>query len=115
MSSDQEIIKDLYAKVNNVNKEISDIKIILAKQEVILDEHIRRTELAEKAIEKNEIAVNKAIDLNTIALKEMRKELNDEISPLKTEMTKVAGMIKLLGAIVVIISLGLQIANFFIK
>jgi predicted nucleic acid-binding Zn-ribbon protein len=36
---------------NNINKELSEIKIILAKQEAQLEYHIKRTDIAEKNLE----------------------------------------------------------------
>jgi wobble nucleotide-excising tRNase len=112
---DSEITKDLYNKINNINSEISDIKVILAKQEVSLSEHIRRTEIAERAIEKNETALNKSIDRNTLALKEMHKEFNKEMAPVKQEIAKVHGMMKLIGIIIAVGSFGIQILQFFIN
>lgn len=109
---DNEIIKDIYQKINELNSELSEIKIILARQEISLSEHIRRTEIAEKSIEKNEKALNKAIELNTSALKEIQREFKDEMAPVKQEVAKLEGMIKLIGIVIALGSLGIQILNF---
>jgi hypothetical protein len=36
---------------NNINKEITEIKVILAKQEAQLEYHIKRTDIAEKNLD----------------------------------------------------------------
>lgn len=43
--------KDISENFSSINKHIANIDVTQAKQNVVLEEHIRRTELAEKSIE----------------------------------------------------------------
>ncbi|MEM4379360.1 MAG: hypothetical protein QXL01_01555 [Thermoplasmatales archaeon] len=104
MSSDKEVIKDLYDKVDHINATLSDMKVTQAKQQVILEEHIRRTTINEQATA-----------INAQAIVDVHKELIEQISPLKTEMAKLSGMIKLLGGMVAVGSLIIQLAQLFMS
>ena len=48
-------------KLDKIESHLSKIDITLAKQQVSLDEHIKRTNLLEDEVERNKAVINKAI------------------------------------------------------
>lgn len=46
--ADIELLEKIYTKVEKIAEDQSDMKIIMAKQEISLEEHIKRTSLAEE-------------------------------------------------------------------
>lgn len=73
MSDD--ILKDIQTKVNKISDDMTDIKITSAKQQVSLDEHVRRTELLEKG----------------------QEILFGEMVPIKAHINQMSGVLKFLG------------------
>lgn len=51
---------DIRHKLNNIDKNIGEINVTLAKQSVLLDEHIKRTNLLEAQVQVNSKAVSEA-------------------------------------------------------
>jgi len=72
-------IKDTFQTIidiqNNINKELAEIKVILAKQEAQLEYHIKRTDIAEENIEILKKELN-PIKQNIEALKIIIKSLS---------------------------------------
>ena len=71
------------SKLDHVVNEITDIKIIITKQEENIRHHIYRTDLAEKSIE----------------------ALRDDLKPVETHVKNVEGALKLLGALSVVVTI----------
>lgn len=74
----------LFEILDKISEDISELKIITAKQEENLKEHIRRTELAEENLQL----------------------LRQEMQPLKEHVVAINGVLKVIGVISVIIGSG---------
>ncbi len=74
-------------KIDRISNKIETINITLVKQESNLQEHMRRTDIAEA----------------NLAL------LKEELSPIKTHISKVEGGLKLIGIIGILVSMILGI------
>lgn len=99
--SDKELIKDLMGKVDNINDSMTDMKITLAKQEVSLTDHMRRTVINEKATA-----------VNAQAIVEVHKELIDKLTPIQAEIAKVTTIVKFLGGLIAVGTLVIQVLEF---
>lgn len=71
-------MNNIYDKIDKINDNVTEIKIVLAKQHVVLEEHIKRTLQNEVAIE----------------------GLFQELKPIKTHVGMVNLIFKILGIIV---------------
>jgi chromosome segregation ATPase len=67
----------LNEKLDSIEREVVEIKLILVKQEENIRHHIRRTDLAEESL----------------------KELREQIKPIEKHVQHVEGALKLLGGI----------------
>lgn len=74
-------LERIYETLDKIDNDLTDLKIISAKQEENIKEHIRRTELAEENL--------------TL--------LRQEIEPLKHHVIVINGILRVIGAISVII------------
>lgn len=90
---DNDDVKRLFIKLDKIDDRLdtidgrlSSIDVTQAKQEIHLEEHIRRTALAEHNIEANRIKQENDI-----------KSVKNEIKPLQRSRTMVVGCLKLLG------------------
>lgn len=83
MKNNDDIINRLLDTQESIASDITEIKVILAKQEVSLDTHIKRTNLAEE----------------NIAL------VREELEPVKDHVKMVNNIFKLIGFISVIITI----------
>lgn len=79
----KDFLDNISRKQDNIGSDIVEIKIVQAKQQISLDEHIRRSEALERAQEK----------------------LFNELEPIKTHVSRVDGAIKFIGIVSVIISI----------
>ena len=77
----KEELKELNAKLEKVSDRLSSIDITLAKQEVNLEDHIRRTEIAEERL----------------------GHMEGILIPLQKHANQIDGGLKLLGAIVTVL------------
>jgi hypothetical protein len=71
----------IYEVLDKISDDVSELKVTSAKQEENLKEHIRRTELAEENLE----------------------ILRTEIQPLKEHVIVINGILKIVGAVSVIV------------
>lgn len=71
----------IYEVLDKIGEDISELKITAAKQEENLKEHIRRTDIAEENLEL----------------------IRKEIQPLKEHVIVINGVLKIIGAISIII------------
>lgn len=74
-------LERIYETLDKIDNDLTDLKIISAKQEENIKEHIRRTELAEENL--------------TL--------LRQEIEPLKQHVIVINGILRVIGAVSVII------------
>ena len=74
---DKDFLEKFYQKIEHIEKEMTDIKITIAKQEQNLAHHIYRTELAE----------------NNLDL------LRSQIKPIENHVKYVEGILKFIGLI----------------
>lgn len=81
MSNDINIVKELFDKLESIDKSVDSINVILAVQAEQLKEHIKRSNELEKYV----------------------AELEESIEPLKTHVNRVNGLILLLGGIFALI------------
>jgi len=72
----------LNEKLESIEREVVEIKLILVKQEENIRHHIRRTDLAEENL----------------------KELRDQIKPIERHVQHVEGALKVLGGISVFVA-----------
>jgi chromosome segregation ATPase len=72
----------LNEKLDSIEREVVEIKLILVKQEENIRHHIRRTDLAEENL----------------------KELREQIRPIEKHVQHVEGALKLLGGISVFVA-----------
>jgi Na+/phosphate symporter len=77
-------IEKLHDKVDDIQKNISEINVTLAKQAVSLEEHIRRT-----------------------------KNLEDRVEPIETHVKGVAGIIKFFSILATIATIAEVLSVFF--
>jgi len=89
----EEVITRIFDQLDEIKKDIAQINVILAKQSVVLEDHTRRS-LANE----NEIKL-------------VEKQLVDEVSPIKTEMAKLTGMIKLVAGVITVVAVVAQVAQ----
>lgn len=81
----------IYEVLDKISEDVSDLKVTSAKQEENLKEHIRRTEIAEENL-----------DL-----------IRKEIEPLKEHVIVINGVLKIIGAISVIVGSTVGIVRIF--
>lgn len=79
----KEILLKILDKQEDFNKEIATVKIILARQEENLEEHMRRTQLNEENLEL----------------------LRSELKPVQRHVDMINGVLKLIGGIAVVVSI----------
>lgn len=82
--ADNDLLEKLYNKQEKMSDDMSDIKVILGKQEENIAHHIKRTDLLEESI----------------------SLLKDELTPVKQHVHRVEGALKLLGTIGVLATVG---------
>lgn len=87
----EEVITRIFDQLDDIKKDVSSINVTLAKQEVTLDEHIRRTAL------------------NETHIATVETELKQEISPLKVEIAKFTGMLKISVGIISVIAVAAEV------
>ena len=87
MPFDKELLERFYDKQEQMAKDLSDIKVILAKQEENLKLHIYRTELAEQNIEL----------------------LREQLKPIENHVKIISGITKIIAAISIIVGITLGI------
>lgn len=75
--------KRVLDKLDEMGKHLNSIDVTLAKQEVNLDNHIRRTDLAEESI----------------------SLIRDEIKPIKKHIHMMEGALKLIGVLSLVVGL----------
>lgn len=59
---EQEMLLKIDTKIDEIKEKLSDHEIILAKQEANIQEHMRRTEVSEKRLEKFEQDVKPVLE-----------------------------------------------------
>ena len=59
---EQEMLLKIDTKIDEIKEKLSDHEIILAKQEANIQEHMRRTEVSEKRLEKFEEEVKPILE-----------------------------------------------------
>jgi hypothetical protein len=96
-SNDDDLKTVMYDDIRGIKRDVSNINVILARQEAVLAEHIRRTNLNESHI----LTVEKSI--------------KEDIDPLKEEVAKIGTGIKLLTGLVVFCAAVAQIIQIFMK
>lgn len=74
---ENDILGKIYNKVEKISDDMGELKVTSAKQQVSLDEHVRRTDLLEKQTE----------------------ILFSEIKPLKEHVIQVSGIFKFLAGL----------------
>jgi chromosome segregation ATPase len=89
--TDKKLLEKLDEKLDKVEERLSAIDITLAKNTQSLDEHIRRTELAEEAI---------------IIIK-------DELKPIQKHVTQVHTVLQAIGFISILVSIVVGIVKIF--
>lgn len=82
-------------KQDQISQEITEIKVILGRQEVSLNEHIRRTDLAEKAIELNKL------------------NFSEQLEPIQKHVALVDSFFKICGGAAVLIGIIVGILKIF--
>jgi hypothetical protein len=81
--TDRKLLEKLDEKLDKVEERLGSIDITLAKNTQSLDEHIRRTELAEEAI----------------------GFIKDELKPIQKHVTQVHTILQAIGFIAVVVSI----------
>jgi len=84
-----ELLEKLYEKHSEVVDEIKEVKVILARQDLQLAEHIRRTELLEEGLEL----------------------VRNDIKPLQKHIDYINGGLKLLGLLSLIAGIAVSIVQ----
>ena len=87
------LLERILDRIDNLVNEMSEIKVILAKQEAAIEEHIYRTNLLEESVE----------------------ALRKEVEPVKKHVTYVEIALKLVGGIAVLVGLFESIKSLFGK
>lgn len=72
---EDDILKKIESKIDKIADDLVEIKIVQVKEQVSLDEHIRRTELLEYA----------------------QEEIFEELKPIKMHIGQVNGAFKVIG------------------
>lgn len=72
-----ELFKNISDKLDKISDDMTDIKVTIAKQQVSLDDHIKRTNMLEESVE----------------------FLYDEIKPIKLHVSQVSAILKFLGIV----------------
>ena len=98
----EEILTKLDTKVDKLDTRLDTIDITLAKHEANLNEHMRRTNIAEENI-----------DLLRADTKQSFKEQSEEIKPLTKHVQRVEGFFKLLGIIASIVGVCTGLLSLF--
>jgi len=89
----EEVITRIFDKLDEITKDMSEINVTLAKQSVVLEDHTRRSLT------------------NEAEIKLVEKKLVEEVSPIKTEMAKLTGMIKLVAGVIAVVAVVAQVAQ----
>lgn len=89
-----EVYDRLLAKQDQMSDDIAEIKVILARQEESLRHHIRRTELAEEAI-----------DINRQQLDASLKQLDIDLLPVKKHVDLVNAGFKIVSGLGVLVAI----------
>jgi chromosome segregation ATPase len=89
--TDKKLLEKLDEKLDKVEERLNNIDITLAKNTQSLDEHIRRTELAEEAI---------------VIIK-------DELKPIQKHVTQVHTILQAIGFISILVSIVAGIVKIF--
>lgn len=84
-----ELLKKISDQQDKLIENVNEIKIIQARQEVILKEHIRRTELLEEA----------------------QNNTNEELEPIKSDILQLRGALKLFGLLSVLVAIAVGIKS----
>lgn len=71
----------IFQSLDKISEDISDLKVVVGKQEENIKEHMRRTEIAEE----------------NLAL------IREEIEPLKNHIVVINGVLKIVGIVAIII------------
>ena len=71
----------IFQSLDKISEDISDLKVVVGKQEENIKEHMRRTEIAEE----------------NLAL------IREEIEPLKNHVVVINGVLKIVGIVAIII------------
>lgn len=82
---------DINQKLEVIEREIVEIKLILVRQEENIRHHIRRTDLAEENL----------------------KELRNQLKPIETHVRHVEGALKVFGFISVLVAVAVSIIQLF--
>jgi len=91
--ADKDLLEKLYDKQEKMSEDMSDIKVILGKQEENIAHHIKRTDLLEENI----------------------KLLKEEISPVKEHVHRAEGALKLIGTLGVLATVGKFLYELLVK
>lgn len=84
---DKSLLQLLLDSQSKMSEDITDIKVILAKQEQNIEHHVKRTDLAEE---------------NTELL---RKQMITELRPLKSHVTFINNILKVIGGLGFLVSI----------
>lgn len=76
----QNLLNRIMDRLTDHTETLNDIKVVQAEQKVVLDEHIRRTELNEQALD----------------------VLKDELKPLQKKEAMVDGVLRFLGGLAIL-------------
>jgi len=93
-------ISNIGEDVDDMRKSINSLSITAGKQQVILEEHIRRTEVNEQALKLMEEGHERELD-----------NLNSRVLPLEKHTAMWAGAAKVGAVLVAIITLAITIYN----
>lgn len=93
MSDSNDLLIKIFDKVERIDDKVAAIDITTARQQVTLDEHIKRTEILEVRTEK----------------------IFEELKPIKLHVSMVHGSFKIIAWVVALISAIVGILSFFGK
>jgi len=93
MSDNNELLNKIFDKVEKIDDKVDAIDITTARQQIILDEHIKRTEILETRTEK----------------------IFEELKPIKLHVNMVHSSFKMIAWVVALVSAIIGILSFFHK
>lgn len=92
----------LIGKIDKIVDQTARTEITLAKQSVILDEHIRRTNILESKVDHETGLADRKLDLLT-------RSLNAELRPIRTHIDNINGVGKAISLSAVIVGIVIAI------
>ncbi len=110
-----ELLSELRTDMKAVHTKLASIDTTLVQQKTILDEHVRRTGLAEEAIKATALIADAAVKAALLVKEQAREELQTTTEPLKAHLSAWAGAGKALTIFGVVMTIAASIAGIIYK